>query len=312
MKRVSIGETTRRPLVYTGALPKVSRDDLVAPARIAITGRSVPMPCVRCPGHRCDTFSRDEIRDGIRRVCPVDAIQFESDGRVRILPNCIGCGLCVIRCPYGSLGLPERGPAIKDDSARGRFVPVGDDDEFNEYWGGWSLDTRLDAKTKHDLIQRIVLRAADLAKDEFYPLVARLLTGAGFPAIALPVGDTSNRIDVVIQSDVTSIPVEVKAPVESLVLNVKAVQQALENKVVIDTRKFWPTTPATTSLAIGYFYPPNRSDVYELIDDIYAVHGIRIGLLDLATLVRIAIEHALESKVHPWSVLGGLQGPAII
>ena len=49
-----------------------------------------------------------------------------------------------------------------------------------------------------------------------------------------------------------------------------------------------------------------------LIDDIYAVHGIRIGLLDLATLVRIAIEHALESKVHPWSVLGGLQGPAII
>jgi len=69
------------------------------------------------------------------------------------------------------------------------------------------------------------------------------------------------------------------------------VQQALENKVVLMSRhtKSLPSTLDTTSLVVAYEYPSERSDVLELIVDILNAYGVSVGLIDAATLLRLAL-----------------------
>ena len=48
----------------------------------------VPTACQHCENPRC----MDD--------CPPDAIRRHTDGEVHIMDNCIGCGNCVVNCPY--------------------------------------------------------------------------------------------------------------------------------------------------------------------------------------------------------------------
>lgn len=123
----------------------------------------------------------------------------------------------------------------------------------------------------------------------FYPLIADLL-GYIFnrDAFAPSAGNNNMRYDVMIPDGENSIPVEVKSPTEEEMLSVKAIRQALENKVLLLARKPFPTTYKESSIACGYKLPNDRSDVYKLIDEIYETYRINISLLDMETLIRSA------------------------
>lgn len=123
----------------------------------------------------------------------------------------------------------------------------------------------------------------------FYPLIADLL-GYIFnrDAFAPSAGNNNMRYDVMIPDGENSIPVEVKSPTEEEMLSVKAIRQALENKVLLLAREPFPTTYEESSIACGYKLPNDRSDVYKLIDEIYETYRINISLLDMETLIRSA------------------------
>ena len=123
----------------------------------------------------------------------------------------------------------------------------------------------------------------------FYPMIADLL-GYIFnrDAFAPSAGNNNMRYDVMIPDDEDSIPVEVKSPTEEEMLSVKAIRQALENKILLLARKPFPTTFEECSIACGFKLPNDRSDVYKLIDEIHEIYGINISLLDIETLVRAA------------------------
>jgi len=61
-------------------------------------GLSKPAVCHQCKNPPCG------------KVCPVEAIQKDSDGLVRIdYELCIGCEACVSACPFGvMMALPDR------------------------------------------------------------------------------------------------------------------------------------------------------------------------------------------------------------
>jgi Fe-S-cluster-containing hydrogenase component 2 len=74
--------------------------------------------CLRCPDAPCIKFSTSEIDRPLSiaaptapdpSVCPSSAIFQKTDGHIEIVEDlCIGCGLCVQRCPVGSISLhPE-------------------------------------------------------------------------------------------------------------------------------------------------------------------------------------------------------------
>ena len=158
------------------------------------------------------------------------------------------------------------------------------------------------------LLQRLVRSTEPLRQDAFYPLAAALFTAIGHPARLPARGDTSNRIDLLLVDDEDTIPVEVKSPTESVVINVKAVQQALENRVVIDQRSFHPAIADSSSLVLGYKLPPVRSDVTELVRDISNAFGVRVGLLCVGDLYRAVLKIQLAGKPFPRKRLAQLLG----
>ena len=129
---------------------------------------------------------------------------------------------------------------------------------------------------------------------EFYEYVGEILTRLGFNVLVTREGDVNCRFDATIKDDIDSIPIEIKSPLEVMEINIKAITQACENKIVLMSRNFYPTRKETTSLAIGYEYPPSRSDVYELVKDIYVAYNIKIGLIDIETLLRLV--YAVERE----------------
>jgi len=125
---------------------------------------------------------------------------------------------------------------------------------------------------------------------EFYEVVGYLLREIGFNVSVSREGDTNNRMDAIIIDKEYSIPIEIKSPAESEHINIKSVRQALENKIILLSRKFHPTIQEVTSLAIGYKYPETSSNVSESIEDIYKTFSVKVGIISFEKLLRLFFE----------------------
>lgn len=174
------------------------------------------------------------------------------------------------------------------------------------------LETLSDHKNDtHDAIAAMSLEAITMKQIEFYPFVAELFQIIfGLDARAPQAGVNNERFDVIIPDKKFSIPVEVKSPTEEIMLSVKAVRQALENKVVLLSRynQYYPTIPEISTFAVGYNIPNERSDVYKLIEDIHSVHGINIAIADTGILLSAAYYCLLHDKNYLISDFSDVRG----
>ncbi len=150
-------------------------------------------------------------------------------------------------------------------------------------------------KATHDF----VVEVSTMKQSDFYPLIADLL---GFifnrEAFAPSAGNNNMRYDVMVPDEKYSIPVEVKSPTEEEMLSVKAIRQALENKVLLLARKPYPTIYEVSSVACGYKLPNDRSDVYKLIEEIYQTYNINISILDVETLIKASFYCAQTNSYY--------------
>lgn len=121
----------------------------------------------------------------------------------------------------------------------------------------------------------------DATQTTFYPLIATLFKIMGFKCSFSRPGDNGARWDAIIDDPVRSIPIEIKSPTEEQHLSIKAIRQALENKIVLLSRRTHITAPDVSTLAVGYYMPNERAEVSRLISDIKATYGYKIGVIDL-------------------------------
>lgn len=152
-----------------------------------------------------------------------------------------------------------------------------------------------------------VSRRSD-GQTEFYPLITNLIQLLGFDSSCSRRGDNYQRWDAHVRLDELVIPIEIKSPTEELLLSVKAVRQAMENKVILLARGGLSTTRDTTSLVVGYQMPNERGDMTTLIDDIDATFNLKIGVLDLRGLALLAIQSVTESLSVDATQLAYLKG----
>jgi hypothetical protein len=144
---------------------------------------------------------------------------------------------------------------------------------------------------------------------EFYEFIGDILEEIGFSKVSVTrEGDTNNRMDAIIIDDKRSIPIEIKSPKEIEYINVKSVRQALENKIVLLSRKFYSTEKEVTSLAIGYDYPNDRSGVYEAIDDIFDTFNIKVGIISFSALLKMFYRKRIEKIDIDLEVIYYLKG----
>ena len=151
---------------------------------------------------------------------------------------------------------------------------------------------------RDDFVAGIVDVLATETKSSYYELVGRLLSAAGVPTDVPPGGVNPNRFDAVVVDDEQSLPAEIKSPREEPFAGVKAVEQALENKVLLDARfaEAYPSRPDAATLAIGHELPPERSDVAELIDDIKHAFGINVAVLSLPQIYAWVLSHVVDGE----------------
>lgn len=145
-------------------------------------------------------------------------------------------------------------------------------------------------------------------KDKFYPLVASLFRIIGYDCAHSRAGVNYERWDAIIIGQTDTIPIEIKSPGEEEFISVKAVRQALENKIILLSRNSFPTILETTSLVVGYNLPNDRSEVMALISNIRKAYGIVIGVIDIRSLLRLVTATLFEGKSHNKNDIFNLYG----
>ena len=202
---------------------------------------------------------------------------------------------------YSSVELKgETGFLIRESTSDGQNVDGEILDVFRE--------TMERSKNLGTAIKYIMSQYADVNKDVFYPVVEKLFKVIGYDCELSRHGVNYKRSDAIIRSPKHSIPIEIKSPGEEKFLSVKAIRQALENKVILLARTAYPTEFKDTSLVVCYNLPNNRSEVTSLINDVFEVYGIVIGIIDFRALLQIAGSQLFLEKGHNRGQLEKLHG----
>lgn len=94
---------------------------LFADTTLLDSGGEFASGCLACPDEPCARFSSDELAVAARvdspyapdaAVCPTGAISRNDTGVMTITDDqCIGCGLCAVRCPVGAVYLDDAATA---------------------------------------------------------------------------------------------------------------------------------------------------------------------------------------------------------
>lgn len=168
----------------------------------------------------------------------------------------------------------------------------------------------LQGLTKAEIIAVLFNQEKHSNQDTFYPLVAALFRILGFDCHDSRQGDNGSRMDALIKGPGPAIPIEIKSPGEEEYISVKAVRQAIENKVILLSRKAHPTDNQTASLVVGYNAPNERADVADLILAAKAYFGINVGVIPLDVLFNLVVDSVLDNKTVSPQELGELNGIA--
>ncbi|EMR8941042.1 hypothetical protein WKS02_000137 [Yersinia enterocolitica] len=147
-------------------------------------------------------------------------------------------------------------------------------------------------------------------KDKFYPWVSDVFAIIGINCNIPQHGNNSVRWDAILlnQDNTDSIPIELKSPTEELHLSVKAIRQALENKIVLQSRKVISNAPTSSSLAIGFELPNKRSEVDALISAFYNIFGFSVAVISTEYLIKLTIECVKEEKKLDFTDFSCLRG----
>ena len=162
--------------------------------------------------------------------------------------------------------------------------------------------------TSKAIVQYLMTKYEESTKNDFYPLIATIFRILGFSCSYSRPGDNGARWDAIIDHSESSIPIEIKSPTEERHISIKAVRQALENKIILLSRRTHITQRATTSLAVGYLLPNERAEVEALIEAIYETYGYNIAVLDFSTLLTLAIICTVQNKTLNFNALSSIRG----
>lgn len=262
---------------------------------IGADNKSRSIACLACPEKLCLDFSENELKYNriFSNVCPTKAISFSGNTPVIDYANCVGCGLCAIRCPYGAIKFNDDYlPEINDLNHDYKRLSHSD---FKKETKNLIVENIIQDRDRKKLVKNLLHNLRDQRQNVIYPLIGSILKSIGLATRITRVGDTNERTDGVIIDEKSSIPIEIKSPTETEHINIKSVRQALENKIIMLSRNPYNTQFETTSLSIGYRYPAFRSDVDELIENIYEAYSINIGMIDFETLYVMLLNKFFKS-----------------
>ena len=225
-----------------------------------------------------DAFPGDPDLD----VCPTAAILWKEDfsSPAVTVANCIGCGLCAARCPYGAISLSPSGIAVVHDDDPDSLTTAATDTNEQTPQIATPHSGALGSINTPSLFN-FPASISGLNDHASSLLVRNLLTQVGISTRIRRKGDTNMRIDAVGSLDdgrIAAIEIELsKAVLESPRALLEDVA-VLHGRYKIDTARI---DPVSVILSL----PNARSEYYQVIDDIQKILGLRYRTVTLGALL---------------------------
>ncbi|MCL4777807.1 MAG: 4Fe-4S binding protein [Gammaproteobacteria bacterium] len=247
--------------------------------------------CLGCEAPRCKTKDAEELAlpallsafpgDPSFAVCPTSAIDVSDTSGVAVVDSkkCIGCGLCVVRCPYGAISMYSDGTVS---------VATADPD-------GLTTPTPVPADTPNplrsgrigvlagDRAQQLLAASTKLADSDRNLFVRNLLHEVGLLARVRRRGDVNVRIDAVGSSKSGRIFV---AEIELVGGELEVPRALLEDVAILHARYGIPINEIDVLSVISSF-PSSRSEYYQVIRDIQKVLGVSCKTLTIGALLAL-------------------------
>ncbi len=222
-----------------------------------------------------DAFPGDPSLD----VCPTRAITWDTANKVANVDanSCIGCGLCVVRCPYGAISLADGRVARVETSDPDGLISAG------ETTGNHSQPARSGQVAKLDALAAAALpdnvSALDDARTNLF--VRNLLNEVGLNARVRRRGDTNMRIDA---AGFSRSERPFVAEIETGIGVLDSPRALLEDVAVLHAR-YGYAVGDIDAVSIVLALPNVRVEYYRVIRDIEAVLNIRCRTITIGVLV---------------------------
>jgi NAD-dependent dihydropyrimidine dehydrogenase PreA subunit len=279
--------------------------------------------CINCDDKPCINYSEEEINPKIidcitfnndRRVCPVRAIEVNTEGFPSITDDCIGCGLCVNRCKYGAINL-----SLKDNTAvihieETMLIAYRTNRTINERKALVSafIDAKKSNSTESLPKENSIKFYSQLKKaykgrpDLELIIVRNFLINCGIDVKVTAQGNNDNRLDLLGKVGSYFIIGEVELKGNDIL---GLPRRALED-IAITQSRFGIEAEKQIPILIFLEFPNKRSDIYEVITDISKVLGIQIktipfhflyvsNMLDIRIEKKLLVESFYIDKDNP-------------
>lgn len=252
-------------------------------------GRTGVGTCLGCGSAPCMEKEESELAlfgaleafpgDPSLDVCPTKAIVWDrvQSAAFVVADDCIGCGLCISRCPYGAISLTDGLIASVETSDPDRLIVGGAlKSEHPKVIRSGQIAT-LDAPAAVNL-QASVGSLEDGRTNLF---IRNLLNEVGFNARTRRRGDTNMRIDAVGFSRSERPFV---AEIETGVGVLESPRALLEDVAVLHSR-YGYQVDGIDPVSIILAFPNVRSEYYQVTRDIEKVLGLRCRTITVGFLV---------------------------
>ena len=300
MKRVRLDRGTNALVWLPVELP-IARSDrsLFGPTYLQFVTGSVPSMCLNCPDTPCSSFTAEEISASVGvetpvapegTVCPSGALTITAGRSPEVnADTCIGCGLCVMRCPVGAISLdPGTAVATIQSERNSSFEQVPYDPVIFEERRA-ALERMLslqpapfsDAQLVEIQLTNLESRSSSSAYQRMYRLLVRnTFLVLGLPARMKIAGDNNSftELTVGINGQIALIEIEPGGDVLDAFRRLLAGIAIVSNRYGVAIAKVMPCIVVSR-------LPNVRVDYYEAVENAEERIGVAVRSIPIATLL---------------------------
>lgn len=325
--------STQRKLLPGKDPAKVYWDEHTGSGTIEFSDHTTSIgTCLRCPDSPCIQYQPDELvvpflpsfpLDATPRVCPTDAIHWPLEQAAPSIDseNCIGCGICIARCPSAAISFIDNNAVVCDDESP-EFVTASEEEE-DEFTS--SRNKLLQSPRSGSIsptgsgqlgkFRSKVDKAIGDLDSQFPNLLCRnLFLSLGVSAAIRRRGDTNIRLDMILG------PPGIDAATAEIEVGYGGILDAPRNlmdNVAVLCNRYGIEKSAVLPVVVASELPNQRSEYWQLVSDISTVLQMEVATITWGSLalmswnrVRLTNEtlRTFYADETTYSIRTGLEG----